>query len=627
MAFADSCFFCTFANMKPQQYFIKLACIASILALGLGIFGCANRGAGPQGGPKDMLPPVVVGCTPQNGATLVTQNVFVIEFDELVNVDNVAQNVTISPPQQVMPSIKSTGKKIRIVFEDSLKANTTYTIEFNKAIVDNNEKNPLNSFTYVFSTGDHIDSLEIGGKVIDAATLVAMKELTVGIYSDHSDSAFLKKPFDRIAKTNEKGEFTVKNVSPGSYRVYALKDLTNTNFYLPTGPDIAFLDSIVIPEMHLHGTTDTLWKTPEKLAYDSVIVNAFPETYPKNLLLKSFIEVPECRQLLKKPIRHHAKLFQLSFACPIDTLPSIQLLNDSLASNNWYRMEPIVRRDSLLYWITDSTLYKKDTLEIAINYLRADSALQLIPARDTLKLVEAYNKNKKKAATTTLLNTPLTFTHNVSNKLEVYDTLQLAFNEPVEQFYKDSIGLFMVKDTLEIPIPFQVLLDDSICAVKAYLPFKKEFGKKYQLRVDSAAFVSIYGNANLHFNKPIDVKRLEDYSNLYIKFPVVPEHAIVELLDSKEQVVKRSRIVKREAAFEDLSPNRYALRMIIDANNNDKWDTGVLLEHKQPEEVYYFPKTLNLRANWDVEETWDITATPIEAQRPKDLASTKNKKR
>ncbi len=627
MAFADSCFFCTFANMKPQQHFIKLACIASILVLTLGIFGCANRGAGPQGGPKDTLPPVVVSCTPQNGATMVTNKTFYIEFDELVNVDNAAKNVTISPPQQVMPSIKSVGKKVRIVFEDSLRANTTYTIDFNKAIVDNNEKNPLNSFTYVFSTGSHIDSLEIGGKVIDAATLVAMKDLTVGIYSDHSDSAFLKKPFDRIAKTNENGEFTVKNVSPGSYRVYALKDLTNTNFYLPTGPDIAFYDSVVTPEMHLHGTTDTLWKTPEKLAYDSVIINTFPETYPKDLLLKSFIEVPACRQLLKKPIRHHKKLFQLSFACPVDTLPSIQLLNDSLASTNWYRMEPIVRRDSLLYWVTDSTLYQKDTLQIVIDYLRADSAMQLVPARDTLKLVEAYNKNKKKVATNHLLNAPLTLTHNVANKLEVYDTLKISFNEPVDQFYKDSIGLFMVKDTVEVPVPFQVILSDSTCALKAYLPFKKEYGKKYQLRVDSAAFVSIYGNTNQHFNKPFDVKRLEEYSNLYIKFPVVPNHAIVELLDSKEQVVKRSRIVKGEAAFEDLAPNRYAIRMIIDANENLKWDTGVLLEHQQAEEVYYFSKVLNLRANWDVEEVWDYTATPLDKQRPKDLASTKNKKR
>lgn len=627
MAFADSCFFCTFANMKPQQHFIKLTCFASILVLGLGIFGCANRGTGPQGGPKDTLPPVVVGCTPQNGATHVTNHVIEIEFDELVNVDNAAKNVTISPPQQVMPSIKSTGKKVRVIFEDSLKANTTYTIDFNKAIVDNNEKNPLNSYTYVFSTGDHIDSLEISGKVLDAATLVAMKDLTVGIYKDLSDSAFLKKPFDRIAKTNEKGEFTVKNVSAGNYRVYALKDLSNTNFYLPTGPDIAFFDSIVTPEMHLHGTTDTLWKTPEKLAYDSVIVNAFPETYPKNLLLKSFIEVPECRQLLKKPIRHHAKLFQLSFACPVDTLPSIQLLNDSLASNNWYRMESIVRRDSLLYWITDSTLYKKDTLEIVVDYLRADSALQLIPARDTLKLVEPYNKNKKKVADNSLLNTPLTFTHNISGKLEVYDTLQLSFNEPIERFNKDSIGLFILKDTLEVSVPFHVAFNDSTCALKAYLPFKKEFGKKYQLRIDSAAFVSIYGNANEHFNKPFDVKRLEDYSNLYIKFPVVPEHAIVELLDSKEQVVKRCRIVNKEAAFEDLAPSRYAVRMFIDTNDNLKWDTGVLLEHKQPEGVYYFPKMLNLRANWDVEEVWDYTATPLDMQRPKELISNKNKKR
>lgn len=614
--------------MLTKLHKLVILAWAVITALALHT-GCANRGAGPQGGPKDTLPPVVIGCIPQNGATNVTTNTFDIEFDELVNVENVSKNVTISPPQQIMPSIKSRGKSVRIVFEDSLQANTTYTIDFNKAIVDNNEKNPLASFTYVFSTGNRIDSLEISGKVIDAATLVALRGMTVGIYRDHADSAFLKKPFDRIARTNENGEFTVKNISPGSYRLYALKDLSNTNFYMPTGPDIAFYDSIITPEMHLHATTDTLWKTPEKLAYDSVIINTFPETYPKNILLKSFIEIPPCRQLLKKPVRHKKTQFQLTFTCPVDTLPTIELLNDTLHANNWLRMERIQRRDSFLYWITDSTLYQQDTLKVVVNYLRTDSTLQLQPAKDTLFLTEAYTKNKGKTdlATSSKLNLPLTFKHNLSNKLEVYDTVQFTFDEPIASFQKDSIHLFTLRDSTEVPVPFKVVLDDSLCTLKAFLPFKKEFGKKYQLRVDSAAFTSIYGKVNEHFNKPFDVKRLEDYSNLYIKFPVVPKHAIIELLDSKEKVVKRSSIVNGEAVFEDLAPNRYAIRMIIDANENQMWDTGVLLEHQQPEEVFYFPKMLNLRANWDVEEVWDYTATPLDQQRPKELVSSKNKNR
>lgn len=615
--------------MKGLTYLYKTLLLVGSVLLALALHtACANRGQGPQGGPKDTLPPLVIGCTPANGSVGVSTRTFEIEFDELVQVDNVMQNVVISPPQKVMPTIKASGRKVRIVFDDSLAANTTYSFVFNKAIVDNNERNPLEHFAYVFSTGQKIDSLQISGLVLDAQTLAPMAGLIVGVHSDHADSAFLTKPFDRIARTDKDGSFTVQNMAPGSYRLYALKDLTNSFMYIPAGADIAFMDSLVTPELHLHAKVDTIWKTPQKLAYDTIIVNTFPESYPKDLLLKTFIEETPCRQLMDRPKRLSDKHFQLTFGCPIDSMPRISLVDDTLGRTDWYHMEPMMRPDSLVYWITDSLVYQRDTVRLAIDYYEADSLFQLVPVRDTVALVVANKpttrRNRRKEqeiAQPKLL--PLTYTHNLNGALEVYDTVQLVFEQPIQSFVKDSIHLYYLQDTVEVPMPFQVAFNDSVCATKFYIGFVKDFDKKYQLRIDSAAFISLYGQVNHHFNKPFHFKKLEEYSNLYVQFPVVPEHAVVELLDMREQVIARSPIIDGEAYFEDLKPGKVALRLYIDQNNNNQWDTGVLLQHQQPEPVYYYPKTITLRANWDVEETWSVFVAPWEKQRPTDLKSNK----
>lgn len=616
--------------MLTKLHKLVILAWAVITALALHT-GCANRGSGPQGGPKDELPPIVIGCTPANGSVNidVAATTFELEFDEIIQVDNVMQNVVISPPQKNLPTIKAMGRKLRIAFEDSLQANTTYTFEFNKAIVDNNERNPLTQFVYVISTGSRIDSLQISGKVIDAHTLSPMPKLSVGVHLDHSDSAFLQKPFDRMGKTNENGEFTIRNMAQGTYRLYALKDVTNSHMYLPAGADIAFYDSLITPELHLHGKVDTIWKSPLKEAYDTIIVNTFAESYPKDLLLKSFIEKAPCRQLLDRPKRLSDRKFQITYACPTDTLPTLTLLNDSAAHSNWYIMEPMMAPDSLVYWITDSLVYQRDTLVMAIDYLMSDSAQLLVPARDTVELTYTAPKprtqrRKNKEVVTTPKATPLTFKHNLNSTLEVYDTVQFIFDEPIASFCKDSIGLYHIEeDTIEVPVPFRMAFNDSICATKAYLGFTKDFEKKYQLRIDSAAFISIYGKATEHFNKPFQFKQLDAYANLYVNFPYAPHHAIVELLNTNEKVLMQSTIIDGEAYFEDLAPGNVVLRLFVDENNNKVWDTGSVLEHKQAETVYYFPNIINLRANWDVEETWTLQGVPFDQQRPKDLKSKK----
>ncbi len=550
----------------------KVAICCSLLLLA----NCANRGSGPQGGPKDTLPPIVTQCNPANGATGVTSKIIEIEFDEFVIVQNPINNITISPPQKQFPNFKTVGKKIRVTFEDSLRANTTYTIDFGSSIVDNNESNPLKGYIYTFSTGNSIDTLTISGKVVDARTLDPKEKIMVGIYSDLADSAFIQQPFDRIAKTNKEGQFTITNVASGQYRLYALNDLSNTYYYMPTGAEIAFHDSIISPT-----------------AEDQ-----------QQYLLKTFIENPDCKQLLKKYNRLSDKSFQVVMNCPIDEMPTYRLAGDSLPTSSRLLQEPMQRPDSLIYWITDSALYQKDTLLVLIDYQRHDSIMQLEHTTDTLRLIERkkgasrHKKNEDKAPV-------LAITHNLSKALEVYDTLQLSFNEPIKSFCKDSIHLFQRIDSLEVPVDFLVLFNDSLCARKAYIPFRKEFGSNYQLRIDSAAFVSHYGTTNQSFNKPFSIRSLEEYGNLYIQFPNVPENGIVELLNDGGKIKGSSPIINGEAYFEDVAPGSYTLRLYIDANNNKKWDTGNLLQHIQPEQAFKFPNKIQIRANWDVEETWD----------------------
>lgn len=582
----------------------------------LALQSCANRGSGPQGGPKDTEPPVLISSTPINGSTNVTTNNIILEFNELVSVNNPLQNVIFSPPQRYTPSVKALGKKVSINIEDSLLPNTTYVIEFNNCIVDYTESNPYKDFIYTFSTGNKIDSLQISGKVIDSQTLAARKKYTVGIYRNLSDTAFYKTKFDRITKTNDKGEFTLRGISDGEYNLFAINDIGGANLYQNKGTDIAFLDSTITPSAHLHGTIDTLWTDSSKIKYDNISVNAFYEYYPKNLILKTFKEKTIVHRL-KNYKRNDRNNFTITFSEPQEVEPVVTLLDDSIS--NALLKERTYKTDSLIFWVKDSLLYNKDSLHISVSYLDTDSLGNHVPVVDSLYLIHRETKASKRRKEKQAENKLVEFNHNISRSLEVYDTVRFIFKEPIKEIISDSIELKLKVDTILQDVDYSIMFDDSICKKRMYLLFKKELGGEYQLRLDSASIISIYGNTINEFNKPFRIKKLEDYSNLYIKFNENVENGIVQLLNEKEVVVRECPVVNAEAYFEDLNPAAYYIRMFIDANGNKKWDTGNLEEKKQPETMYYYPKKLQLRANWDMEETWPYKSLDVLKQRPEDL--------
>lgn len=272
---------------------VGLACVCTIL-----LYACANIG-NPNGGPYDELPPKFVSSIPVPNSTNYKGQKVEILFDELVQLDNPSENVIITPPQREMPIIRSAGKKVQVELLDSLKENMTYTIDFTNSIADNNEKNVLENFTFAFSTGDVIDSLEISGTVLNAENLEPMPGISIGLHSNLADSAFRTLPFDRTSRTNDKGQFTVRNIKPGKYRIYALNDVNRDYKFDQPGEDIAFLDSVFVPTFTMATRQDTLWK--DSLTIDTIQTIHYTRFLPDDIRLRLFKEKFE-RQYMTRPV-------------------------------------------------------------------------------------------------------------------------------------------------------------------------------------------------------------------------------------------------------------------------------------------------------------------------------------
>lgn len=614
-----------------SKAFHYLFCTVTVVIGVLVMDSCANRGGGPQGGPKDEEPPVVLSSVPKNGSRNNNPKRIEINFNENVSVEDAYNNVVFSPPIKERPDVRASGRKLSVVFSDTLMKNTTYTIDFGNAIVDYTEGNVLKDYVYEFSTGGQIDSLRIKGTVIDARTLAFKKGLSVGLYSSFSDTTFEKVPFERMGKTREDGSFTIYNIPDGKYKLLALNDAMQSYKYgMQFGTDVAFCDSLISPDMHYHGTIDTLQYDSSDSTRNKLEVTSFAVYYPDDILLRTFKEERK-REYLKKSQRPSSGNFVITFGEKPTMEPKITLLDrkDSTAvdsTENWFIKEFRSRADSCVYWITDSTVYANDTLLVKVDFLKTDSLMQLVPSADTIRMVVPRKPQRRSQRKTEReVEKPkiafLDIKHNVQSRMEVYDTITFTFSEPIADMEYDSIHLEIEVDSLMYNVPFNVSIDDSICTKEIRLFYKKEYGSKYRVSIDSASIKSIYGKINDVFYKNYELKPLSEYSNLYVRFPSPPENAVVELLDANEKVVQVSEMDHEVGAvpFQDITPGTYYIRMYIDANRNGKWDTGDVVKGIQPELTYYYPKQLTLRANWDMEEEWPYQSIPILKQRPKEL--------
>lgn len=598
--------------MKYFRLIIQLVLVFTIVS-------CANRAAGPTGGPKDSIPPVVLRTIPVNNALNYKKKEIQVFFDENVSLEKVNENVIISPPQKTQPIVKANARVLTVSIQDDLQDSTTYSILFGNAIVDLNEKNPLPNYTFSFATGQEIDTLQVSGKLINAENLDPMPGVLVGLHKNLHDTAILRDQFTRVAKTDDEGRFTIQNIKEGKYKLYALMDL-NRDFYYQPGEGIAFYDSIVIPQIKVVQQTDTLWK--DSITIDTIKTESKLTYLPDDLVMKLFKESKK-RQYLVKSERPAEKYFHLFFNDRQDSLPKIEPINFEL--NTQFLIQKTERKDSLVYWIPDSAVYKQDTLRMAVSYLKSDSLFQLVSTIDTLNLVLKKPKTSVKPKDSKPKPiTPLTFKSNLAGSFDLYRDIQIEFEEPLDSIHHEKIKLVHKVDSIYNPIDFTWMPQDSIR--RNFLirhTWKPE--EEYELRLDSAAFISIYNRSTNEQKTPFKIKSLDEYSALKIILQKYDSLVVLQVLDSKETVVQTQKAKPKGNLFKYLKPGDYFVRLFVDNNQDGSWDPGDLEKRRQAEAVCYFNKKMTLKANWEIEENWNHLDPAMLNMKPEELLKEKKK--
>lgn len=604
--------------------------LAKAILVSVLVTSCASMG-NPGGGPKDLTPPVFMGSTPTPGELNFNKKKIEIVFDENITLSKPQEKVVISPPQKSMPVIRGGGKRIVVEMKDTLQANTTYTIDFSDAISDFNESNLLSDFAFSFSTGSYVDSLMVSGTLINAENHELVQNMIVGVQRAGADSLFEKEPLLRICKTNSKGQFAVRNIAPGSYKVFALNDKDRNYYYSQPAEEIAFFDSLVVPSFVPEMRPDTIWK--DSITIDTVKLVPYNHFYPDNIVLSLF-QKEYARQYLVKSERLQKEKFTLYMATKSDSLPVLKLLNKEIG-DDWLILDHNGRKDTIDYWIKDKELYSIDTLNISATYLKTDSTDQLSFVTDTLKLINKGKKKeelkiaeqkkqkelaeRRKKQGKEVKGGPqieyLTFKENISSSMDVFAPFYIEFQEPILAFDKSGIHLKIKQDTIWKEIPFEIR-PDSLSRRKYNISVTWKAGAEYTFITDSALFKGIYGLTSDYYERPFRVKGMDSYSSITFFVKGVKDPAFVQLLSDLDAPLKDIPVVNGVANYIYLSPGEYYARLIVDRNNNGKWDPGSYQEKRQPEEVFYFPKKFNVKVNWNIEEDWDPHAVPLLLQKP-----------
>lgn len=608
-------------NNSKSLYYIFIIIAAAVM------YSCANIG-NPSGGPIDKTPPIFMRSNPTPNAVNVKDRKIEIFFDEIVTLKDPSTKIIVSPAQTEMPRMSALGRKVTVELVDSLLPNTTYTIDFSNSIQDNNEGNAIDNFAFAFSTGSVIDSMRVSGYVIDSRTLEPMQSVVVGLQSNLADSAFHKEKLQRVALTNDRGQFTIRNVSPGSYHIFALKDLDRDYKFGNPTEDIAFLDSIIVPSIGTREAADTVYNDLNEI--DTIMRATRPAYFPNDILLSMFNEDRKS-QYLANNLRVDSTRISLTFAAASDTLPSLSIVGRNDVPDQWYTLERSQTNDTLTYWIRPPHLVSADTLMVATTYLRTDTASNLSWGTDTLKFTfqrQKAKKKKKNEETDSLEQIRFMELHPLANGTqEVYAPLLLQTGTPIERYSREAFHLQrkLQNDTIFYPAEIKsiALRDSTLNRRDLVLKVDWEPGAAYTLAVDSLAMTDIYGLQTKPLKVDFNVRKMEEYGNIVFNITAVRDSAIVELLDGTEKIVLRAPVKNHRAELLNLLPGKYYARLFIDRNGNGKYDTGNYDMHLQPEETAYYPGAINLKKNWDVEQTWDIYATPIDKQKPEAIKKNK----
>ena len=607
---------------------------------------CARMGQ-PDGGWYDEVPPKVVGADPVERATMVSKQKIRIRFSEYVNIDNPTENIIFCPPQMEAPEIKAKGKEVEIELKDTLKPSTTYTIDFSDAVTDFNESNPMGNYTYVFSTGERIDTLEVSGYVLDAETLEPVKGSLVGLYSNLNDTAFTSMPMERIGRTDASGHFVIRGIAPGKYRVFALADSDGDFKLSQRGERLAFSNDIIEPTSKPDTRQDTTWVDSLHIAG----IQTVPYTHflPDDICLRAFEQKLTDRYLIKSE-RQYPERLQFYFSTPADTLPVLRPLNFN--ADNAFVIEATQGKDTLTYWLRDTMLVNQDTLDIELTYAATDSLGNMISRTDTLSMIakvayekrlkermekiEKWEKKKEKAEKKekkftephpeqTFLEPKYTIPQNMSPTMNV----TLTFNTPLAKLDTAAIHLYSKIDTLWYRAAVEIT--DKGLPQRTY-KIKGEWrpGTEYSLEVDSAAFTDIYGKTSKAFKQGLKVESEDVFASLFVDVTGVRNDSaqvIVNMLDKTGNVKYSAPVKDGTAEFYYIMPETYYLSALIDENGNGIWDTGDYALAKQAEEVFFRTEPVECKAKWDLTTKFDLRQRPLFMQKPQELVKQKAEKK
>mgnify|MGYP002073647451 CR=1 FL=1 len=535
-----------FTLMKRSFFLLYIFLIVTL-------FSCAKRGT-ITGGPKDTLAPVIVNSYPKNFSTQFKGNEIKIVFNELIKVKDINKQLIISPPLKKQPIIVPQGsasKFISIKILDTLKENTTYSFNFGKSIVDNNESNPYNQFKFVFSTGNYIDSLSIAGKVKDSYLQKTENNISLLLYDAETfkDSmVYTNAPLYVSNTLDTLSVFSIENIKEGKYKIIALKD-ANSNYKFDAKQDkIGFLkNAISVP-------TDTVYE-----------LEIFKEKLPFKAL---------------KPSQESKNKFYLPFEGEIENL--------KISANQSSQEIPLK--------ISRFPKPEKDTLQIFIPDNLKDSISFKIEANNYKKSFVSILKDLKEKDT-------LNIEAKQTNTLSFREQFTLNTSTPIKNINNNNIKV-QNKDSLYIP--FTTVYNELLSEIE--INFLKEEKQNYTITLLPNAIIDFYNKTNdtLMFN--VKTKSLSDYGNLKVNLKNVKRYpVIVQGLDSKGNVkISKSSTKENVFVFDAIEPMLYTLRVIYDDNANEEWDTGNYLEKKLPEEIIYLKKTVDVRANWDVEQDFDL---------------------
>lgn len=583
---------------------------------------CANPGT-PKGGPKDKRPPLVVNSKPLPFSTGFEGKNVQIFFDENIQVKDADQKFVMSPPVFPAPKVDAHGKILSVRLDDKveLMPNTTYTLDFSDCVSDLNEGNKIENFAFTFSTGESQDSMMISGNLYDAQTLDPLKGVYVVLHSNLEDSALHTISPIRISKTDEMGRFVIRNVPAESeYMVYALDDQNRNFLYDQKGLEkVARCAVPVVPSWEIRQIADSIpidslcfSRDTSEWVFEHIMRDTLVYT-PDSLKLFAYSE-KAYDQYIEKDSRSERNRIDLVFHNRMETKPQIAFVGHE-DSDKKAVLEHSLYNDSLAVWMTDTLIYDKDSVVMAISYPVLDTLGQMVMKVDTMEFwhfnkkadpKEEKRKSKKDKGKTATVEKKPVLDLQIPQSMGAFGMLTIKSKTPYKDINWEGITLYHKRDTIFDPMEYTVhkdTIDLKIVRLKA----KWQPGEAYKLSVDSASVVDIYEVANDKKEYNVTTPAMDKYGTLYIETDSVFDNALLQLVNSKGDVMRQNYVPKNgKVAFRYLKPSEYMIRILKDENKNGKFDNGSFDEKIQPEEFIYYMEKVQVRANWDIKVDFSL---------------------